>query len=264
MNEFWRQLANAATQSWVWSAIGTTLALATFLITNLPKRPLWYRRMQRLLRTERAFYDSVASRAVAPDHQSEEALAIKYFDAVDQGLAGIAELTSAERRTTAAKLGELIDELQISHATLVKALQPFAEQGARAFLDNWHATANDLGTVYFGGTVASSAHTHCSAVEQLVNQLVHQAGLKNAKLAQLGYSVVVYDADVVVPVMNSILSKCDVEAGLISQSIAAGDVRRAIMLKEKMWFDMRGMYTRVNRALGGMRAAAQALSSAAA
>jgi hypothetical protein len=247
-----------------WSALGTIGAFVGFLFTNLKGRPLWYRRMSKHLRNERAFYAHLPRPVAEPSGEEPDLdLAETYFAAVDGGVTGVEQLTPAERRVARKDLVVLVDELQKTHETLVTALQPFATTDARAFIDEWKVAEERLATIYVGGRVISSAHTHCTLIEQLVRQLTYGPNaIQNDQLRRLGYSVVTQDRDVIIPVMKSVFARCFEEAKIIGESLRAGKVSRAIHLKEKYWFDVQRTYDRMSAALERMRNVSRQLSMA--
>lgn len=238
-----------------WSAIGAVIALATFL--NLKGRPFWHWRLQRLLNSERAFYDSIPIPAASVDSASEESMARQYFDAVEEGVSAMAALSNGERRAAAVKLHELIGTLQSTHQTLVDSLQPFSESDSKEFLKNWSTVQAKLQSNYFGGKIPSDAHTHCSLVQSIVWSLSSRGNETHtpamARLQNLGSSVVAQDREVILPVMRWVLDRCQSEVALISVALRDGDARRAIRLKEKYWFDVKHSYTRMLESLQKMR-----------
>jgi len=243
-----------------WSAVCALIALTGLLITNLKGRPLWYYRMQRALNRERTFYDSLAAILPAPDPMSKEGLAQSYFEAVESGVAGIEALSANERRAAAQKLRSLVATLQATHHTLVEALEPFSEINAKQFIDGWRSVQQGLQTVYYGGRIPSDAHTHCSEVQALVWDLTSNSKNRSAgleKIRGLGDSVVAQDRDIILPLMHSILERCQREVNLISSSLRTDDVQRAIWLKEKYWFDMKHTYLSMKRALDKIRRLAE-------
>jgi hypothetical protein len=238
-----------------WSAIGVLIALATLF--NLKSRPLRFWRLQRLLNRERRFYESFPASPPPPESDSEEGRESAYIAAVEDGVAAIEGLSPAERRAAATNLVELIGTLQATHATLVEALQPFSEMEVKTFLADWSAVQGKLQTAYFGGQIPSDAHTHSSRVRSLVWELTSsQTGQRSTsleRLRKLGDSVVTQDKEVIIPVMRSVLDRCQTEVGLISMALRDRDVRRAIRIKEKYWFDVKRSCLRMQHALQKMR-----------
>jgi len=239
-----------------YSAIGVMIALATFL--NLKGRPFWHWRLQRLLNSERKFYDSFPAAAAALDPASEEGIARQYFDAVEEGVSAMAALSDSERRAAAAKLHELVATLQATHQTLVDSLQPFSETDSKEFLKNWSAVQAKLQSNYLGGKIPSDAHTHCSLVQSIVWNL-SSSGSETltptmVRLRNLGSSVVAQDREVILPIMRSVLDRCQAEVVLISAALQNGDGRRAVRLKEKYWFDVKHSYMRMKQSLDKMHA----------
>ena len=245
-----------------WSAVSVTIALATFL--NLKGRPFWHWRLQRLLNRERAFYERVPISSAASDKVSDEGVASQYFGAIEESISAIAALSDSERREAATKLSELVGELQITHQSLVDSLQSFSRIDSREFLKDWDASQAKLQSIYYGGKIPHDAHTHCSKVESIVWHLCSSGNATRtpamARLRQLGSSVVVQDRDVILPVMHSILDRCQREVTLISLVLREGDARRAIRLKEKYWYEVKLDYRRLLQSLEKMRALGSAFS----
>jgi hypothetical protein len=238
-----------------WSAISGMIALATFL--NLKGRPFWHWRLQRLLNRERAFYERVPASSATWDNASEEGVASQYIGAVEEGISAIEALSDSERREAATKLLDLVGTLQTTHQSLVDSLESFSETDSREFLKNWDASQKKLQSIYYGGKIRSEAHTHCSKVESIVWELCSSGNATctptMARLRQLGSSVVVQDREVILPVMYSILDRCQREVTLISLVLREGDARRAIRLKEKYWFEVSNGYLRLLQSLKKMR-----------
>lgn len=239
-----------------WTALGVLVALTTFLINNLKGRPLWHRRMQKLLDRERTFYDSLSVALPVPDADSEEGLAQRYFDDIENGVRGIEALSAAERRDKARELRELVKELRATHQTLVTALAHFSGTNAKQFIQGWPEVEETLQSNYDSGQIPSDAHTHCTNVVDLVGQLTSNQNGESVgfeEIRRLGYSVVVQDRDVVLPMMRWILDRCQMEAKIIGHSLRAGDTRRAIRLKEKYRFDTKHTHSRMKRTLNMMQ-----------
>lgn len=238
-----------------WSAIAVVIALATFL--NLKGRPFWHWRLQRLLNSERKFYDSFPVPAASVDSASEEGMARQYLDAVEEGVSAMVALSDGERRAAAAKLHELVGTLQATHQTLVDSLQPFSESDSKEFVKNWSAVQAKLQSNYFGGKIPSDAHTQCSLVQSIVWNLSSSGNETPtpamARLQNLRSSVVAQDREVILPVMRSVLDRCQSEVALISVALRDGDARRAIRIKEKYWFDVKHSYKRMQQSLQKMR-----------
>jgi hypothetical protein len=243
-----------------WSAIGVLIALATFI--NLKGRPFRHWRLQRLLNQERAFYERIPIAGAAPNKASEEGMASRYFGAIEDGVSAVAALSDSERRQAAAKLSELVRELQITHQSLVGSLQPFSQIDSREFIKGWDASQAKLQTIYHDGKISHDAHTHCTKVESVVQDLCSSGNTTPAmaRLQQLGSSVVVQDHDVIIPVMHSILDRCQREVALISLVLREGDTRRAIRLKEKYWYELKHDYRRLQQSLEKMRELGSAFS----
>lgn len=89
-----------------------------------------------------------------------------------------------------------------------------------------------------------------------------ERAINSEQLRQLGYSVVTQDRDVILPVMKSVLARCASEVAIKGASLRAGDIHRAILLKEKYWFDVQRTYERIDQALAKMHSVARQLSMA--
>ncbi len=74
-----------------------------------------------------------------------------------------------------------------------------------------------------------------------------------SQIRDLGYSVVVQDRDVIIPVMRAILDRTRSELAIIGKAIRKGNRRRAIRLKEKYWFDVEETFQTIRGSLDTMR-----------
>lgn len=124
-------------------------------------------------------------------------------------------------------------------------------------LKNWPQEESKLNSIYLGGGIVSEAHTHCSEVESVVWDLCSRKDLQNtpglSQIRDLGYSVVVQDRDVIIPVMRAILDRTRSELAIIGKAIRKGNRRRAIRLKEKYWFDVEETFQTIRGSLDTMR-----------
>jgi hypothetical protein len=252
---------NFLTEPVFWTAVGVFVAVAALLV-NLLKGTHWrYIALQRRLKKERNFYDTFPNTRQPPDPQSQpvltqDSLKQLYLNAVDRGLSGVEVLPVENRRKVSSELRDLISELQRTHQTLVDALELFSLLDAKAFFEGWRSAKSELSRKYHGGTIASDAHTHCSAVVNTVLDLCSQIPEEAPgyrRIEEITRSVISQDWEVIVPVMTSILERSQLELDLIAHSIEKGDKRRAIQLKEKYWFDAQHDYQTIRNSLDKMR-----------
>jgi hypothetical protein len=238
-----------------WTAVGSIAALFTLILALLQTTRMKYLRLQRIQNKERSFYDSVHRAPINPEPDSVEAKTQGYLESVDRSLRGLKILPDTERQQAREKLKILISNLRATHETLVTVLEPFSTTDVKKFFEEFDSLNSKFSTLYYGGRIAHDARTHCSDVEQIVNDLSTMINSNNPgwqDISALRYSVVVQDREVIVPIMTSILDRTQLELSLIALAISAKDKSKAIWLKERYWFDVKFLYQTIISALKAM------------
>lgn len=241
-----------------WTAVGSLVALISLVI------PVFFfarhRSLQRILDHERRFYETVPRGQVSQELQTNSIHA--YMDAVDRSLVGLERLPSAARQAASQKLRDLLANLRATHESLVKAIQPFALTSAKTFLDGFDQFQAEFSSLYHAGRIPSDARTHCHDVERVVSDLSALISFDTPgwqDIQALRSSVVIYDREVIVPIMVSILERAQLEIAMIAHCLRDGDKRKAIWLKERYWFDVKPLYQSVTATLGKMSSLANQL-----
>jgi hypothetical protein len=250
---------------WVWKAIGGVVGIAAFLVallTFLRGTRLRYSRLQRILDKERSFYAAMPSPRSTIDEDLVQRTAQTYFSSVNRGISGIERLPPDATRVAREKLRVLLLNLRTTHQTLVTVLEPFSTGDAKKFFEEFDSFNSKFTVLYHGGQIAHDARTHCSDIEQVLGELGSQIQFSTpgwSDVDSLRGSVVVYDKEVIVPIMTEILERTQTELAIIAQAIRDGDRRKALVLKEKFWFDVRDLYHDVSGSLTRMTDLARAL-----
>jgi hypothetical protein len=242
-----------------WSAFGALVAFAALLGTaaagTFPLVKAWRRRrLQRVLDKERQFYETLARRVVATG-PLQQSTADRYVNGIRDGLATISKLDAKQRATTKVKLQELIGQLRATHETLVGALKLFTTNNASVFFDKFEEFNRNFGVLFDSGNVRHQARTHCGDVVETVTELVAKLGVGQNEwhpIRQIASLMQSADQDIIVPVMLDILRRTEVELSLISASIRDKEFAKALWLKERYRFDVKGLYDRLDQALTQM------------
>ncbi|MFS8978262.1 DUF3294 domain-containing protein [Cupriavidus necator] len=242
-----------------WSAISALAAFAgllgsaaagTYALFKAGRR----RRLQGVLDKERQFYENQARRVVSPSNGSPQgSTADQYIRDIRDGLMTIGKLDEKQRPAAKDKLRELIDQLRATHATLVETLEPFTTNDATVFFDQFDKLNQHFGSLYHSGNIPHNARTLCGDVIEIVNELATQLALDEwHSIRKIAYSMRRADNDIIVPVMQEILARTEVELSLISSSIRDKEFKKALWLKERYRFDVTYLYERLDEALTQM------------
>lgn len=237
-----------------WSALGALVAFAALLGSATAGAYALYkvgrrRKLQRVLDKERQFYEKQARRVGPP----QESTADQYIRDIRDGLRTIGKLDEKQRVATKVKLRELIDQLRATHKTLVEALKPFTTNDATVFLAQFDTFNQNFGALYHSGNIPHDARTHCGDVIEIVNELATQLGPNQwHPIQKIASSMRSADEDIIVPVMQDILAKTEVELSLISSAIRDKEFKKALWLKERYRFDVTHLYERLDEALTQM------------
>lgn len=242
-----------------WSAFGALVAFAallgsaatgTYALFKAGRR----RRLQGMLDKERQFYEKQARRVVpASRRPSQESTADQYIRGIRDGLTTIGKLDEKQRAATKDKLRELIDQLRATHATLVEALKPFTTNDATVFFEQFDTFNQNFGALYHSGNIPHDARTHCGDVVEIVNELATQLAPNQwHPIRDIASSMQSADEDIIVPVMQDILARTEVELSLISSAIRDKEFEKALWLKERYRFDVTHLYERLDEALTQM------------
>ena len=218
-------------------------------------------RLQATLDHERKFYEEQARRVAAEPVKFPEDSAIdRYLYSIKSGLIAIGELSQEQRTGVKERIRELISQLRATHTTLIHALKPFTTNDSKKFFEGFDQFNQDFGALYKSGNIPHDARTHCGDVVAIVNDLATRLESDTtktpsdqlAKIRQIAWSMEYADQEMIVPIMNHILSKTEVELSLINAAIREGNKEKAIWLKERYRFDVDNLYKRLNEALTKM------------
>ena len=242
-----------------WSAFGALVAFAallgsvvagTYALFKAGRR----RRLQGVLDKEREFYEKQARRVVAASKgPSQESTADHYVRGIRDGLTTIGKLDEKQRAATKDKLRELIGQLRATHATLVEALKPFTTNDATEFFKQFDTFNQNFGALYDSGNIPHNARTHCGDVVEIVNELATQLTPNQWHPIQNIANLMRHaDEDIIVPVMQDILAKTEVELSLINSAVRDKEFEKALWLKERYRFDVTHLYERLDEALTQM------------
>jgi hypothetical protein len=243
------------------AALSAIVALLALLLTHfVGRKRLRYWRLQRALNKERGFYSTKRAPTGQPSADRSEAITGQYTSSVAAGLLGFEQLPEEALRETRSELRRLLSNLRATHATLVAALEPFSLTDARKFFEEFDSYSSRIATLYHGGQIPHDARTHCDEIEEVVSALAKKIQGSPAgwqKIEALRYSVVADDSDVIVPVMSAVLERAQLELDIIGQAIRERDFAKAVFLKERFWFEVRGFYHELTETLTKMGNAAQ-------
>nr|MBS0019202.1 hypothetical protein [Gammaproteobacteria bacterium] len=233
-----------------WSAFSALIAFAALVgtiggavIALLRSRSA--ARLQATLDHERKFYEEQGRRVAAEPIKFPEDSAIdRYLDSIKSGLIAIGELSQEQRGGVKDRIRELISELRATHTTLIDALKPFTTNDAKKFFEGFDQFNQDFGALYKSGNIPHDARTHCGDVVAIINDLVTRLesdGMETSsnevtKIRQIAWSMKYADQEMIVPIMNHILSKTEVKLSLINAAIRDGNKHKAIWLKERYRF----------------------------
>lgn len=243
-------------QPWFWGAVSAVAAVLGFLFTHLiGKRRFRYWRLQRVLDSERSFYSAIAAPRLGGSEPLAEGITQRYVASVDQGLVGVSQLSPTTPKEAKEQLRRLISNLRATHQTLVTALEPFSLADAKQFFEGFEGFSQKLQTLYYGGNIPHDARTHCGEIEGVISELDrHLNGSAQGwrDISSLRYSVVANDRDVIVPLMVEVLERAQTEMLLVAQSIRGGNLTKAVILKERFWFEVKAFYTQLTSSLSKM------------
>ncbi|HKF48816.1 MAG TPA: hypothetical protein VKB38_15765 [Terracidiphilus sp.] len=249
-----------------WAAASAIIALLGFVFTHLVGRHwMRYWRLQRLLDRERSFYTTYTTMPRPPSAALIDIAGSQtqqYVSSVTQSLEGFDALPTETVRQSKAELRRLLSNLRATHQTLVSALEPFSITDAKEYFERFDSIAAKFATLYHGGQIPHEARTHCEEVDSVISELAKTIKADAPgwnKIASLRRSVVVYDFDVIIPLMTEVLGKAQVEISIIGQAIRSRDFRKAVYIKERFWFEVRGLYPDLNSALTKMSSLAARL-----
>ncbi|MBK8752348.1 MAG: hypothetical protein IPL99_12190 [Candidatus Competibacteraceae bacterium] len=238
-------------QPWFWGAISAVAAVLGFLFTHLiGKRRFRYWRLQRVLDAERSFYSAIAAPRQGGSEPLAEGITQRYVASVDQGLVGVSQLSPTTPREAKEQLRRLISNLRATHQTLVTAIEPFSLADAKQFFEGFEGFSQKLQTLYYGGNIPHDARTHCGEIKEVISELDRQLqGWRD--ISSLRY-LVENDRDVIVPMMVEVLERAQTEMLLIAQSIRGGNLTKAVILKERFWFEAKSFYIQLTASLSKM------------
>jgi len=241
-----------------WAAFGALVAFAallgsaaggTYALFKSGRRRRW----QTVLDKERQFYEKQARRVVPAPKGPPQSTADIYIRSVKDGLTTIGELDEKQRAATKDKLREPIDQLRATHATIVKVLKPFTTNDATVFFKQFDTLNQDFGELYHNGKIPHEARTHCGDVVEIVNELATQLAPNQwHPIQSIASSLQQTDEDIIVPLMQDILARTEVELSLISCAIRDKEFQKALWLKERYRFDVTHVYERLDEALTQM------------
>lgn len=243
-------------QPWFWAAISAIVALLGFLFTHfVGKRRLRYWRLQHLLDKERSVYATLPLPRRISTSDSSGAPTQQYVSSVARSLLGFDSLPASTLKDSRDDLRRLLSNLRTTHQTLVSALEPFSTGEARKFIEEFDVFAAKFSTLYHAGQIPHNARTHCHEVEQTISALdAKMPGTTTGwqDIAALRNSVVMYDQDVIVPLMVDVLDRAQLEITMIGQAIRDKDFGKAIIIKERFWFEVKGFYKELDETLTKM------------
>lgn len=178
-----------------------------------------------------------------------------YLSSVALSLRGFEALPADALKSSKAQLRGLLSSLRATHQTLVSALKPFSIGDARKFFEEFDSFAQEFSTLYHGGQIPHTARTHCREVEDRVRELEsripnNSPGMR--EISSLCLSVVMQDQDVIVPLMVELLDRAQREVTIIGQAIRDRDFRKAVFMKERLWFEVKGIYQELDVSLTKM------------
>lgn len=248
-------------QPYFWAAVSAIVALLGFVFTHLVgRRRMRYWLLQRLLDRERSFYTTMPMPQSGVFAGFADPMTQQYLSSVAQGLLGFDALPPETVKESKSELRRLLSNLRSTHQTLVSALKPFSLTDAQKYFDEFDSFATEFATLYHGGQIPHDARTHCSEVDAVItelSQLIKSNAPGWSNIAALRSSVVVYDQDVIIPLMVGILERTQGEVSILGQAIRDGDFRKAVYIKERFWFEVKGLYRDLDSALTKMSALAE-------
>jgi len=130
---------------------------------------------------------------------------------------------------------------------------PYFNDSGISIYKNFDAFNRNFGALYHSGNIPHNARTHCGDVAEIINELATQLAPNQWRPIQnIASSMQSADEDIIVPVMQDILAKTEVELSLISSAILDKEFEKALWLKERYRFDVTHLYERLDEALTQM------------